>query len=40
VRKSDTDLLNRLNGALRKLIADGTYHKIAAKYVSFDPLKD
>lgn len=36
VRKGDADLLNGLNAALEKILADGTYKKINAKYFDFD----
>lgn len=36
VRKGEADLLNGLNAALEKILADGTYKKINAKYFDFD----
>jgi arginine/ornithine transport system substrate-binding protein len=36
VRKEDTELLQRLNDALDKIIADGTHKSISRKYFSFD----
>jgi lysine-arginine-ornithine-binding protein len=36
VRKGEADLLNGLNAALDKILADGTYKKINAKYFDFD----
>lgn len=36
VRKEDTELLARLNGALDAIVADGTYKKINDKYFSLD----
>lgn len=39
VRKEDQKLRERINAALRQIIADGTHKKIAGKYFSFDLLK-
>jgi len=36
VRKSDSDLRDKLNAALKAIRADGTYKKINDKYFSFD----
>jgi len=36
VRKGEDDLLKALNAALAKILADGTYAKINAKYFDFD----
>ncbi len=36
VRKDDTDLVNKLNAAIKKIRADGTYQKINDKYFNFD----
>jgi len=36
VRKADTDLVTRLNAAIKKIRADGTYQKINDKYFKFD----
>ncbi len=36
VRKQDTDLVNLLNDAIDKIIADGTYKKIQDKHFGFD----
>ncbi len=36
VRKSDTELLKRLNAALAAIIADGTHKKLADKYFKTD----
>ena len=36
MRKQDTDLLAKVNAAIDKIRADGTYQKIAAKYFNFD----
>ncbi|RTZ99574.1 MAG: ABC transporter substrate-binding protein [Deltaproteobacteria bacterium] len=35
-RKEDTDLVNKLNAAIAKIRADGTYKKIQDKYFDFD----
>lgn len=35
VRKTDPDLRDKLNGALRQILADGTYDAITAKYFPF-----
>ena len=35
VRQEDTQLRNTLNDGLRKVIADGTYQKLNAKYFPF-----
>ncbi len=36
LRKSDTDLRDKLNAAIEAIRADGTWDKIAAKYFDFD----
>lgn len=36
LRKEDTALREAINGAIAKIIADGTYKKLAAKYFTFD----
>jgi len=36
VRKNDADLLDKLNSAIDKIIADGTYTQIREQYFSFD----
>jgi polar amino acid transport system substrate-binding protein len=36
LRKTDTDLVQAFNGAIAKVIADGTYDRIRAKYFPFD----
>ncbi len=36
VRKSDTDLLARLNAAIDAIVADGTYDEIRSRYFDFD----
>lgn len=36
LRKNDTKLLGEFNGALKAVIANGTYKKIAANYFKFD----
>ncbi|NQV47310.1 MAG: ABC transporter substrate-binding protein [Rhodospirillaceae bacterium] len=36
VRKGEGELRNAINEALKKILADGTYKKINAKYFSFD----
>ena len=36
LRKEDKDLKDRLNRALERLIADGTYDRIRSKYFAFD----
>lgn len=36
VRKSDTDLRDRLNTAIKAIRANGTYKQIAARYFDFD----
>ncbi|MCD4720116.1 MAG: transporter substrate-binding domain-containing protein [Desulfobacula sp.] len=36
VRKSDTELLDKLNKAIDEIVADGTYTKIREQYFSFD----
>jgi arginine/ornithine transport system substrate-binding protein len=36
IRKSDTDLRDRFNVALKTIRANGTYDRIAAKYFNFD----
>ena len=36
VRKGNTDLLARLNRALRQIRADGTYEEIRTKYFDYD----
>lgn len=36
VRKSDTELLNKLNAAIKAIRANGTYKKIQDKYFEFD----
>jgi lysine-arginine-ornithine-binding protein len=36
VRKDDTALINKLNAAIKKIRADGTYKKINDKYFKFD----
>jgi ABC-type amino acid transport substrate-binding protein len=35
VRKTDPDLRDKLNAALKEILADGTYQKINAKYFPF-----
>jgi lysine-arginine-ornithine-binding protein len=36
VRKSDTELLGKLNKAMDEIVANGTYNKIREQYFSFD----
>jgi len=36
VRKGDDELRNAINAAIKKILADGTYKKINAKYFTFD----
>lgn len=36
VRKSDTELLEKLNKAIDQIVSDGTYTKIREQYFSFD----
>ncbi|HEY1611737.1 MAG TPA: ABC transporter substrate-binding protein [Paraburkholderia sp.] len=36
LRKEDTDLQTKINGAIAAMIKDGTYKKIEAKYFDFD----
>lgn len=36
MRKQDKDLLAKVNAAIKKIRADGTYQKIADKYFNFD----
>ena len=36
VRKQDTDLLNRIDAALRQIIEDGTHKRLSSKYFPFD----
>jgi polar amino acid transport system substrate-binding protein/arginine/ornithine transport system substrate-binding protein len=36
VRKTDTDLRDKINVALKTIKANGTYNKLAAKYFDFD----
>lgn len=36
IRKSDTDLRDRLNAALKEIRADGTWKKLSDKYFDFD----
>lgn len=36
VRKSDDALLAQINAAIRAMLSDGTYKKLAAKYFDFD----
>ncbi len=40
VRKQDTDLKQKLNEAIAKIRADGTYEKIQNKYFDFDVYGD
>jgi len=35
VRKGDNELRNKLNAALKEIVADGTYKKINDKYFPF-----
>lgn len=35
MRKGDNELRNKLNAALKEIIADGTYKKINDKYFPF-----
>ena len=35
VRKDDNELRNKLNAALKEIVADGTYKKINDKYFPF-----
>ena len=35
VRKTDPDLRDKFNAALKEILADGTYQKINAKYFPF-----
>src|SRR5262249_13410234 len=35
IRKTDSDLRDKLNAALKQILADGTYEKINAKYFPF-----
>jgi len=37
LRKTDTELREELNAAIKTLRADGTYQRLARKYFSFDP---
>ena len=39
-RKQDTDLVNKLNAAIEKIRADGTYKKIQDKYFDFNVYGD
>jgi ABC-type amino acid transport substrate-binding protein len=36
LRKDDDALRQEINGAIAKILADGTYKKLAGKYFSFD----
>jgi arginine/ornithine transport system substrate-binding protein len=36
LRKGNTNLLARLNGALRQILADGTYDEVRTKYFDYD----
>ncbi|MBT0646497.1 transporter substrate-binding domain-containing protein, partial [Escherichia coli] len=36
LRKVDEALRQEINGAIAKILADGTYKKLAGKYFSFD----
>ncbi|MQT11471.1 transporter substrate-binding domain-containing protein [Segnochrobactrum spirostomi] len=36
IRKGDTELLNKINKAIREIYADGTYEKIEKKYFTYD----
>lgn len=36
LRKDDEALRQEINGAIAKILADGTYKKLAGKYFSFD----
>jgi ABC-type amino acid transport substrate-binding protein len=36
VRKGEAELIGRINAALKKIKADGTYQRLAARYFDFD----
>ena len=36
VRKGDTELKEKINAAIKKIRADGTYDEISKKYFNFD----
>lgn len=36
LRKEDTDLKTKINGAITEMVKDGTYKKLASKYFTFD----
>lgn len=36
IRKEDTELLDKINAAIKQIREDGTYDKISAKYFNFD----
>ena len=36
MRKEDTDLAAKMNAAIKKIRADGTYEKISKKYFDFN----